>query len=110
VSASVGHNGMSRGMENFTFCVNSKEGIDTRDCGNNRTVALIPHCSQIMLRVLQIRMQPFLESETSRYQAGFQRKKGTRNHISNMRTVLWSANPRGKKIYFCFIDYSKAFD
>jgi hypothetical protein len=82
---------------------------DPRDCGNNQTIALIPHCSKIMLLVLQKRMQPFFESEISRYQAGFQRKKRYKKpHQQNVNSVMVS-QPEGQENIFVFHCLLKSF-
>ena len=83
---------------------------DVRECSNYRTIALISHTSKILLKIIQSRFEGFLDREVAPEQAGFRKKRGTRDHISNIRRIIEAANERQNKVYFCFIDYSKAFD
>lgn len=83
---------------------------DTRECGNNRTIALISHTSKILLKIIQNRMESYVERELPEEQAGFRKKRGTRDHIANLRWILEKANEFKQDVYICFIDYSKAFD
>ena len=81
-----------------------------RICSNNRTIALIPHASKILLKILQRRIEPFVEMEMPDVQAGFRRGRGTRDQIANMRWMMEISREYQKEIYLCFIDYCKAFD
>lgn len=83
---------------------------DARDCCNYRTIALIPHASKILLKIIQERLRPTIEAELPKEQAGFRRGRGTRDHIANLRWIMEKTREYQKKIYMCFIDYSKAFD
>ncbi|XP_062859485.1 uncharacterized protein LOC134321608 [Trichomycterus rosablanca] len=83
---------------------------DVTDCGNYRTIALILHASKILLKILQRRLQPYFDRELPEEQAGFRRGRGTRDVIANIRWIMEKAKEYNKEIYFCFIDYSKAFD
>ncbi|XP_063594806.1 uncharacterized protein LOC134771745 [Penaeus indicus] len=83
---------------------------DITECANNRTIALICHCNKVMLRIIQRRLEPYMERELPKEQAGFRRGRGTRDHIANMRWLMETTREYQKKVYFCFIDYSKAFD
>ena len=81
-----------------------------KECSNYRTIALISHTSKVMLKILQARLQQYVNRELSDVQAGFRKGRGTRDQIAN---ILWSFKKAGefqKDIYFCFIDYAKAFD
>ena len=86
-----------------------KKGNAT-DCSNYRTIALISHASKIMLKIIQRRLQPFLEREMADTQAGFRTGRGTRDQIANLRWILEKTREFQKEFYICFIDYSKAFD
>ena len=66
---------------------------------------LISHASKVMLRILQARLQQYLNCE----QAGFRKGKGTRDQITNIHWTIEKAGEFQKNIYFCFIDYAKAF-
>ena len=83
---------------------------DTTVCANNRTITLISHCSKILLKIIQRRMEQIISRELPQEQAGFRRGRGTRDHIANLRWIGEKAKEFQKKLYMCFIDYSKAFD
>ena len=75
-----------------------------------RTIALITHASKIMLKILQARLQQYMNSELPDVQAGFRKGRGTRDQIADIRWIMEKAREFQKNIYFCFIDYSKVFD
>ena len=83
---------------------------DKKDCGNYRTISLISHTSKIMLKILQKRLEGFLNKELPEEQAGFKRGRGTRDHIANLRRIMERQREFGGMVYMCFIDYRKAFD
>ena len=83
---------------------------DLKLCSNYRTIALISHASKIMLKIIQKRIEKKLEEEINIVQAGFRPKRGTRDHIFNMRNIIEKCREYNKNLYACFIDYSKAFD
>ena len=81
-----------------------------KECSNYSTIALILHASKVMLKILQARLQQYVNHELPDVQAGFRKGRGTRDQIAN---ICWSIKkPREfqKNIYFCFIDYARAFD
>ena len=63
-----------------------------------------------MLKILQARLQQYVNCELSGVQAGFRKGRGTRDQIANIRWIIEKAREFQKNIYFCFIDYAKAFD
>jgi len=73
-------------------------------------IALTSHTSKVMLKILQARLQQYVNSELPDVQAGFRKGRGTRNQIANIRWIMEKAREFQKNIYFCFIDYAKAFD
>ena len=73
-------------------------------------MALISHASKVMLKILQARLQQYLNRELPDVQAGFRKGRGTRDQIANIRWIMEKAREFLKNIYFCFIDYAKAFD
>ena len=77
---------------------------------NYHTIALISHASKVMLKILQARLQQHVNRELPDVQAGFRKGRGTRNQIANIRWIMEKAREFQKNIYFCFIDYAKAFD
>ena len=77
---------------------------------NYRTFALISHNSKVMLKTLQARLQKYVNGELPDVQAGFRKGRGTRDQIANICWIIEKAREFQKNIYFCFIDYAKAFD
>ena len=73
------------------------------------TIALISHASKVMLKILQVRLQQYMNRELPDVQAGFRKARGTRDQIANIRWIMKKAREFQKNIYFCFIDYAKAF-
>ena len=69
-----------------------------------------PHASKVMLKILQARLQQYVNRELPDVQAGFRKGRGTRDQIANVRWIIEKAREFQKNIYFCFIDYAKAFD
>ena len=72
--------------------------------------AFISHTSKVMLKILQGRLQQYVNCELSNVQAGFRKGRGTRDQIANIRWIMDKAREFQKNICFCFIDYAKAFD
>ena len=83
---------------------------NAKECSNYRTIALISHTSKVMLKILQARLQQYMNHELSDVQAGFRKGRGTRDQIANICWIIEKAREFQKNIYFCFIDYAKAFD
>ena len=83
---------------------NAKEG------SKYRTITLISHASKVMLKILQARLQPYMNRELPDVQAGYRKGRGTRDQIANIRWIIKKAREFQENIYFCFIDYAKAFD
>ena len=82
---------------------------NAKECSNYRTVALISHASKVMFKILQARLQQYMNRELPHVQAGFRKGRGTRGQISNIHWIIKKAREFQKNIYFCFIDYAKAF-
>ena len=80
------------------------------DCSKYHTIALISHASKVMLKILQARLQQYMNSEFPYVEADFRKGRGTRDQIANIRWIIEKAREFLKNIYFCFIDYAKAFD
>ena len=72
--------------------------------------ALISHTSKVMLKILQARLQQYVNCELPDVQAGFTKGRGTREQIANVRWIIEKAREFQKNVYFCFIYYTKAFD
>ena len=73
-------------------------------------LTLISHASKVMLKILQTRLQQYVNRELPDVQAGFRKGRGTRDQIANICWIMEKAREIQKNIYFCFIDYAKAFD
>ena len=74
------------------------------------TVVLVSHSSKVMLKILQARLQQYMNHDLPDVQAGFRKGRGTRDQIANVHWIIEKAREFQKNIYFCFIDYAKAFD
>ena len=83
---------------------------NAKECSNNHTIALISHASKAMLKILLTRLQQYVNWELSDVQAGFRKGRGTRDQIANICWIIKKAREFQKNIYFCFTDYTKAFD
>ena len=83
---------------------------NARECLNYCTIALISYTSKAMLKILQVRLQQYVNRELPDVQAGFRKGRGTRDQIANIRWIMEKAREFQKNIYICFIDYAKAFD
>ena len=87
----------------------SKKG-NAKECSNCHTIALISHARKVMLKILQTRLQQYTDHESPDVQAGFRKRRGTRDQIVNICWIIKKAREFQKNICFCFIDYDKAFD
>ena len=83
---------------------------NAKECLNYRTIALISHASKVMLKILQARLQQYLNCELPHVQSDFRKGRGTRDQIANIRWIMDKAREFQKNMYFCFTDYAKAFD
>ena len=81
-----------------------------KECSKYHTIALISHASKVMLKILQARLQQYMNQELPDVQAGFRKDRGTRDQVPNIHWIIKKAREFQKKFYFCFIDYAKAFD
>ena len=73
-------------------------------------IFFLSHASKVILKILQARLQQYVNSELPDVQAGFRKGRGTRDQLANICWVIEKAREFQKNIYFCFIDYPKAFD
>ena len=83
---------------------------NVKECSNYHTIAFISYTSKVMLKILQVRLQQYVDRELPYVQAEFRKGRGTRDQIANILQIIDQAREFQKKIYFCFIDYAKAFD
>ena len=91
------------------FISTPKKG-NVKECSNYGTIALILHASKVMLKILQVRLQQYVNRGLPDVKAGFRKGRGTRDQIANIRWIIKKAREFQKNTYFCFIDYAKAFD
>jgi len=83
---------------------------NAKESSNYRTIGLISHASKVMLKMLQARLQQYMNCELPDVQAGFRKGRRTRNQIANICLIIKKAREFQKNIYSCFIDCAKAFD
>ena len=100
---------VATGLEKVSFHSNPKKG-NAKECSNYRTIALISHASKIMIKILQARLQQYINQELADAQAGFRKGRRTREQIAKIHWIIERGREFQKNIYFCFVDYTKAFD
>ena len=83
---------------------------NAKKCSNCHRIALISQASKVMLKILQARLQQYVNNELTNVQAGFRKSRGTRDQIADNHWIIEKAREFQKNIYFCFIDYAKTFD
>ena len=106
--ANVENSAVATGLEKVRYHSNPKEGQCQR-MFTLCTIRFISHASKVMLKILQARLQQYVNQELPDGQAGFRKGRGTRDQIANICWIIETAREFQKKI-FCFIDYAKAFD
>ena len=87
----------------------TKKG-NAKECSNYCTIAIILHASKVMLKILQARLQQYVNHELQDVQAGFRKGRGIRDQIAKICWIIKKAREFQKNIYFCFINYAKALD
>ena len=100
--------GHRTGKGQFSF--QSQRKAMPKNVQNYCTIALISHASKVMLKILQARLQQYANCELPDVQAGYRKGKRTRDQIANIHWIIEKAREFQKNMYFCFIDYAKAFD
>ena len=106
--ANLENSAVATGLEKSVFIPTPKKG-NAKECSNYCTVALISHASKVMLKILQARLQQYVNQELPDVQAGFRKGRGTRDQIANIHWIIEKARDFQKNIYFCLTDYVKAF-
>ena len=104
--ANLKNSAVVTGLGNVSFHSNPKKG-NAKEYSNYRTITLISLTSKVMLKILQARLQQYMNHELP---DGFRIGRGTRGQIANICWIMEKAREFQKNIYFCFIDYAKAFD
>ena len=97
---------VATGLEK-SVCIPIPKKGNCKECSNYQTIALISHASKVMIKVLQARLQQYMNRELPDVQAGFRKGRGTRDQIANIRWITENAREFQKNIYFCFSDMSK---
>ena len=100
--------GHRTGKGQFSF-QSPKKG-NAKGCSNYCTIALISQASKATLKILQARLQQYVNRELPDVQAGFRKGRGNRDQIANIRWIREKAGEFQKNIYICFLDYAKTFD
>ena len=107
--ANLENSAVATGLEKSVFISIPKKG-NAKECSDYHTIALILHASKEMPKILQARLQQYVSCELPDVQAGFRKGRGTRDQIANIWWIIKKARESQLNIYFCFIDYAKAFD
>ena len=107
--ANLEKSAVATGLEKVNYHPIPKKG-NTKECSNYYTTVLISHASKVMLKILQAKLQQYMNHEISVVQAGFRKGRGSKNQIANIHCIIKKVREFQKKsIHFCFIDYAKAF-
>ena len=109
---------MPANLENSAVATDWKKSVffpipnkgNDKECSNYHTISLISHTSRIMVKILQVKLQQYVNHELLDVQAGFRKGRGTRDQIANIHWIIEKAREFQKNIYFYFIEYTKAFD
>ena len=102
------NSGHKTGKGQFSF--QSQRRANANECSNYCTIALNSHASKAVLKIFQPRLQQYMNCELPDVQAGFRKGRGTRDQIANIHWIIEKPRENQNNIYFCFIDYAKAFD
>ena len=108
--ANLENSAVATGLEKFAVFISVPKESNAKECSNYHTIALISHTSKLMLKILQARLHQYVNYEVPDVQAGFRKGRGTRDQITNICWIMEKAQEFQKNIYFCSIDYAKAFD
>ena len=107
--ANLENSALVTGLKRSIFIPIPKKG-KVKECSNCCTIALISHASKAMLKILQVRLQQYMNCDLPDVQAGFRKGRGARDQIANICWIIKKARQFQKNISFCFIDCAKAFD
>ena len=109
MSANLENSAVATGLEKVSFHSNPKKG-NAKECSNYHTIALNSQANKVMLKIIQARLQQYVNCKLPDVQVGFRKGRGTREQTVNIRWIIKKAREFQKNIPFCFIDYAKAFD
>ena len=93
----------------MSIFITVRKKSNVKECSNYCTIALISHASKVMLKFFQARFKQYMNHEVPDVKAGFRKGRGTRDQIANIHWIIEKARVFQKNIYFCVIDYAKAF-
>ena len=99
---------VATGLGKISFHSNPKKS-NAKECSNYHTIALISHINKVVLKILQAKLQQHVNHELPNVQTEFRKGRGSRDQIANICWIIEKARKFQKNIYFCFIDYAKAF-
>ena len=106
--ANLENSAVAKDWKRSVFISIPKKG-NAKECANYHTIALISHASKVMLKILQARLQQYMNCELPDIQAGFRKGRGNRDQIAKICWIIEKAREFQKNIYFCFIDYVKDY-
>ena len=99
--ANLEYSAVATGLERLVFIPIPKKG-NVKECSNYHTIALISHANKVMLKILQARLQQYVNHKPPDVQAGFRKGRGTRDQIANICWIIEKSREFQKNIYFCF--------
>ena len=104
--ANLENSAVATGLEKAVFIPIPKKG-NAKECSHYCTIVLISYTSKVMLKILQARLQQYVNHEIPDVQAGFRKGRGTKDQIANIHWIMEKEREFQKNIYFCFLDYAK---
>ena len=108
--ANLENSAVATRLKKVSFHSNPKERqCNAKECSSYCIIVFISYANRIMLKILQARLQQYMNCELPDVQSGFRKGRGTRDQIANITWIIEKAREFHKNIYFCFIDYAKAF-
>ena len=116
--ANLQNSAVTTGLEKVSFHSSRKRSVlilvpkkgNAKECSNYCTIVHISDASKVMLKILQARLQQYVNQELPDVHTGFRKDRGARHNIASICWIIEKARELHKNIYFCFIDYAKAFD
>ena len=99
---------MPQDWKRSVFIPIPKKG-NAKECSNYCTIVFISHASKVMLKILQVRIQQYVNLEHPDVLAGFRKGRGARDQIANIHWIIEKATEFQKNTYYCFIDHTKVF-
>ena len=107
--ANLENSSVATGLERSVSISILKKG-NAKECWNYHKIAIISHISKVILKILQARLEQYVNRKVPYVQAGFRKGRGTRDQIANIHWIIKKAGEFQENTYFCIIDYAKAFD